>query len=109
MFKFEMKGFDKLQRRLEELRRNAQALDGTHQIPLSELLPPSFIKRNTKFEDLEAVFQASGFAIESQEDFEKTPDDEWDKFIREQTRFSSWEEMLNGAVKEWATRKLGLL
>ena len=107
VLRFEMKGLDKLQRRLRDLRRNAQALDGTHEIPFSEIFPPSFIKRNAGLEDLEALFEASGFEIESQEDFEKIPDDEWDKFIREQTRFGGWQEMLDAAAKEWAQRKLG--
>jgi hypothetical protein len=101
-------GPGKMKRRLEELRRNAEALDGTHHIPLAELFPVSFLTKNTEFESLESMFQASGFEVESQEDFEMIPDDEWDSFIEGHTRFSNWEEMLGVAVQEWAARKLGL-
>jgi hypothetical protein len=101
-------GVSKMKRRLEELRRNAEALDGTHHIPLTELFPVSFLVKNTEFDSLESMFEASGFAVESQEDFEDIPDDEWDSFIREHTHFPSWEEMLSAAVQQWAVRKLGL-
>jgi hypothetical protein len=66
------------------------------------------LAKNTKFDSLESMFEASGFVVESQEDFEKIPDDEWDSFIKGHTRFASWEDMLGAAVQEWAARKLGL-
>ena len=107
MFKAKTHGFDKAKRRLEELRRKAEALDGTHHIPLTELFPASFLTKNTQFDSLESMFQASGFLIESQEDFEKIPDDEWDSFIRSHSQFSNWGEMLGAASREWAGRRLG--
>ena len=54
------------------------------------------------------MFQASGFTIESQEDFDKIPDDEWDTFIKNNTRFPNWGEMVGTASSEFAARKLGL-
>jgi hypothetical protein len=53
------------------------------------------------------MFDASGFKIESPEDFAAIPDAEWDQFIRDNTTFASWEAMLGEAGGEWAARKLG--
>lgn len=107
MLKFELKGFKEVERRLDDLRRRAEALDGTHSIPLAELFPVDFLTKYTQFASLEDMFQASGFAVESQKDFEKIPDDEWDNFIKSRTRFSSWKEMLETAFEEWTDHKLG--
>lgn len=106
-FEFEVFGFDEVRRTLDNLRRGAEALEGEHSIPLTELFPVDFLRKHTEFESLEDMFQASGFMVESREDFEKIPDDEWDDFVRSHTRFSSWKEMRDAALKKWVTRKLG--
>jgi hypothetical protein len=63
--------------------------------------------RNTDFDSVEAMFEASGYKVESTEDFQAIPDEPWDAFIKERTRFDSWEDMKSSAVQAWATRKLG--
>ncbi len=57
---------------------------------------------------MDEMFEASGFTIESQKDFDAIPDEDLDAFITEKTRFSNWEEMLNTAAEEWTARKIGL-
>jgi len=106
-FDVEVKGLKKASRTLRDLERRLKALEGEHRVPLTELFPVDFLRKYTEFESLEDMFQASGFVVESQEDFEKVPDDEWDSFVRSRTRFSSWEEMLGAAYEKWFARKLG--
>ena len=88
MFTFEMSGFDELERRLQQLAENAEAMDGEHSVPLTELCPPAFMARNTDFATIEEMFEASGFTVETPEDFAAIPDAEWDAFIASRTRFS---------------------
>jgi hypothetical protein len=102
-----LEGFDELQRKLQELASRAEKLDGDHSVPMSELFPPDFMRRFTDFPDIDEMFEASGFRIESTEDFAKVPDDAWDTFVAERTLFASWHEMQEKAAGEWAAKKLG--
>jgi hypothetical protein len=102
-----LEGFDELQRKLQDLATRAETLDGEHSVPMSELFPPDFIRRFTDFLDLDEMFKASGFHVESTEDFAKIPDDAWDRFIAERTLFGNWHEMQEKAGGEWVSKKLG--
>lgn len=105
---FKIDGLDELQKKLDDLAKNAEALDGEHSVPVSELLTDDFIAKHTSFASTDAMFEASGFKIETQEDFAAIPDDEWDTFIRSVSSFDDWQSMLGAAGQEWAVRKLGL-
>ena len=106
-FKVDMREMSRLTSRLRRLAEKAQALDGEHSISLSELCPPAFMARFTDFRTLEEMFDASGFAVETPEDFAAIPDSEWDAFISNVTRFPDWRAMQKKAVVEWARRRLG--
>jgi hypothetical protein len=101
-------GLDNLTKNLQDLDKKAKALQGTHPIPLDELLTPAFVSKHTRFASAEDLFEASGFRIESQEDFAAIPDDKWDEFIRSVSPFSDWHAMLEAAVGPWTAKKLGL-
>lgn len=107
MFNFKMEGFDKLQKKLNDLQKNVKDLEGEKQVSFKELFTQEFIKENTNFENLDDMLKKSGFKIESQEDFQQIPDDQWDKFIAGSTKFKNWEEMLNNAIKIWTGKKIG--
>ncbi|MFW6116389.1 MAG: hypothetical protein ACOC6F_01560 [bacterium] len=98
---------DKVQHQLRGLQRRAEALGKRDSVSFDELFAPAFLKKYTNFASLEELFEASGFAVESQEDFEEIPDAEWERFIKSNTRFSSWEEMIRTALKEFVARELG--
>lgn len=106
-FKIDVTGFDEVQRGLEELQRRGESISGEQEVPLSELFPSDFLAKYTQFDSLEGMFLASGFTVQTAEDFKRIPDDEWDSFIRSHTQFSDWREMLRAGSKEWAGRKLG--
>lgn len=105
---FKIEGLDELQRKLDNLSKKVQELDGEHHIPVSELLTDSFISQHTSFASADEMFKASGFKIETQEDFTMIPDDEWDTFIRSVSNFDDWQSMLGAAGQEWAERQLDL-
>lgn len=93
---------------LDELAKNLEGMSGTQNVPIEELLTPEFVSFHTKFANIEEMFEASGFKIESQDDFAAIPDEDWDKFIRTISAFSDWESMLGEAGSAWAVKKLGL-
>ena len=108
MFKFEMSGFDELERKLQQLAENAEAMDGEHPVPLFEFLPPAFMAEHTDFATIDEMFEASGFTVETPEDFAAIPDAEWDAFIARRTRFSDWRTMQEKAAADWISREIGL-
>lgn len=91
---------------LDQLLKNAKEMEGAHQVKLTDTLNPEFVSSHSKFSDLEDLFAASGFKIDSPEDFAAIPDDEWDKFISENTDFTSWEEMQRSGGIEYMKAKL---
>jgi hypothetical protein len=105
---FKIEGLDELQKKLDDLARKAEELDGEHNIPISELLTDSFVSRHTSFSSAEEMFKASGFKVETQEGFAAIPDAEWDNYIRSISSFDGWQSMLGAAGQEWAKRQLGL-
>jgi len=74
---------------------------------MSEVLTGDFISRSTRFSSLEELLEASGFMIESQDDFAAIPVDDLDRFIRSNSPFDSWNALLSTAGSEWAKKKLG--
>jgi len=104
----EIKGFDDLSKKLEDLAEKAESIHGTQEVPLSELLTPGFLAKHTRFLSEDEMFEASGFKVETAEDFANIPDEEWDNFIQQNTPFASWSDMLSAAGTEWTQKKLGL-
>lgn len=101
-------GLDNLQKRLQKLANDAQALDGSHAVPLEELLNESFVRKHTQYSSLSEMIEKSGFDVKSPEDFKAIPDDEWDKYIKSITSFADWKAMLGKATEIWAAKRLGL-
>jgi hypothetical protein len=75
-------------------------------IPFSELFTPDFMRRRTKSATMEAFFDAGGYDISSQADFEKIDAAKFDAHVRAQSSFDSWDAMKVAAYEEWAQRKM---
>lgn len=100
---FKLDGFDELLKGLENLEKQAQELDGK-QIPINDLLNVSFMKKYTSFSNIDGFLEAGGF---SQEDSETIPDDELDVYVRKNTNFDSWDDMLTAAYEEYISEHFG--
>ena len=101
-----IKGLDQLSKKLNQLAKNAK--DGTHSVSLTDVLTPAFVSQHTRFADAGQLFEASGFNANSQAEFEAIPEDKLDAFIRSESSFGSWKEMLSAAGAAWAKGRLGL-
>ena len=100
-------GLDELQRKLNDMARRAEEASGTRSVSIAELLTPDFLLQCSRFHSVNEMFEASGFKIESKEDFEAIPDAPWDEFIRTNTSFATWEAMQAEAGGAWVARQLG--
>lgn len=107
MSSFKIQGFDKLEKELKQLQKNAKKLSNTKQVSFKELFPNSFMKKYTSFSSMEELLDKSGFDVKSTEDFKAIPADLLDKYIASNTKFKSWEEMLEKATSQYAMKKLG--
>jgi len=104
-----IEGLDELTNKLDQLAQRASELHGSHQVPMTELLTPAFLAKCSEFLSPDEMFAASGFEVESTEDFEAIPEQDWDAFIQKNTSFGSWSDMLSAASAEWTQARLGLL
>jgi len=105
--KFEMKGLNKLEKKLDQLQKNAERISGNNEIPFKDLFNPSFMTKYTKFSTIDSFFETSPFTLESQEDLEAIPEDELDTHVSQNTSFNSWQDMLSKAGAEWTSKQLG--
>lgn len=106
MLKIKIEGLDRIKHRLDRLKEKAQALQGQSTIPIKDLLTNDFMRLHTKYDSLQAMFDQSPFTINSQEDFAAIPDDQWDAYIKANTKFSTWKEMRTQAVEEFLRKRL---
>ena len=100
MNKSDWSGLDKLKKRAEELER-------TKSVPYSKLFNSAFMNRYTQHSIIDEFFKTGGFEFETEEEFEKLPEDKLDQHIQASTNFSSWEEMLTKAGEHWVAKELG--
>lgn len=103
-----IQGLDKLQRQLNNLSRRAGALNGTHSVQHDQMLTPAFMAKHTGFRDVDTFFGAGGFTVNSRADLEAIPDDQLDEWVRRNSKFGSWKQMLEAAGAQWVTSQLGL-
>jgi hypothetical protein len=101
-----VKGFDEFQRNLRELSQRAQALDGTHEIPIHDLLTPDFIRTHTRHGSVDEWLNASPFRIDTTEDLQAVPAEKWGDYVRTTTGFASWQDMLESAAAQYVQAKL---
>ena len=101
-------GLDKFRRQLEEFQNKIESVSGEQSVPLNELLTPDFLATCSTFSSADELFERSGFKVESKEDFAAIPDEPWDEFIRSNTSFFNWKEMLQAAGAAWVKSKLEL-
>ena len=104
---FKVEGLDKLQKQLEQMQRAARALHGTHEVKLNELFPSGFMLKHSKFSSFDALLNASGFTVNTKEDFEAIPDNEFDEYIRSVTTFCNWQSMLCAGTEAYVAKKMG--
>lgn len=107
MLRTSITGLDGLQKRLKQMADGLERAKGTHEVSFGELFHPGFMSRHSRHASIQALFDASGFKIDTSEDLAAIPDEEWDAHIRASTDFSDWESMQKAAATEWLKKKVG--
>lgn len=104
---FKIKGMDKFEREIKQLSKNAQAVSGTHKYSFDEIFSEKFMRENSNFSSIEDFLKSSPENISTAEELEKADETILDTFVLNQTKFSSWKEMLAEAQKALLISHLG--
>lgn len=89
---------------LRKLQENLEALHGSHEVPLSEVITAQFVSSHSRFSDFESLLAEIG--VTTKEEFTALPDEDFDVFIAESTDFENWLDMQKKAMTEYARAKL---
>lgn len=81
------------------MQENLKKVDGTHTYTFKELFNDEFVSQHTKFSSISDFLEPSGLDFSSQEAFRNIDISALDKYISENSDFSSWEEMKSVAGK----------
>ncbi len=106
--KISFDGLEDIQKKLSELQKNAQSLDGINKVPIDELCTVDFMKRYTEFQSIEEMVSEGGINFKSEKEIKLETDEAWNTFVSKHTDFSNWASMLEEATVKWASKKLGL-
>lgn len=104
MFKMKIKmdtsGVDRMLKRMED---NVKRVSGSHQVPLSEMMTPEFMRKHSSFGSTDEFFAAVGI-----EDtvFVDMPAEQQDEFTRQHTTFSTWQELINDAGARYIEKQI---
>lgn len=76
------------------------------ELPLTELFPEDFMRKNSQYTNIIEFFDGGGFVFKTEEDFKNIDQDQLDSFINEKTDFGSWEDMYKAAATIQVSKKL---
>lgn len=71
-----------------------------------EVFTSSFMRQHTSFSDIKSFLLASPEKIVNADDLDNADEKLLDKFVSTQTKFSSWQAMLDEAVDELIVNRL---
>ncbi|MEG6520443.1 hypothetical protein [Desulfotomaculum sp. 1211_IL3151] len=74
-------------------------------VPFSDVFTSDFMEKHTKYNSFNDFLTAGGFQVNSHEDLKSIPDAEIDSHVVKFSDFSSWEEMLSEAAKQYVSKK----
>jgi len=89
-----------------EVERKLNTLGARSSVSFAELFTPSFMSRHSRLSSFEQLIEAGDFKVESEQDFLRIPDSEWEAVVKRETSFPSWEAMQTTAANEWVQRQL---
>ena len=92
---------------LGEMADNVGELEGENNVALEDLFTEQFMRQHTDTVSFEEFIENSQWEVESQEDFEAIPEDEFDEYVDERSDFDTWEDMFGAAGTEWIAREIG--
>lgn len=107
-FNVETDGFEELEDDLKQMEDGLDKVEDEDNVSFEELFTKEFMRKYTDFESMESFLEHSPWTVESAEDFEAIPEDEFDDYVDENTTFEDWDSMSGTAFEVWVARQMGL-
>ena len=98
---FDIDGLDDIMQSLDNLAKKAEELSGSREVTFAELFSDEFISSNTNATTMNEFLGNSGFDVSSTESFLAIPDEDWNRYVMENSDFESWEDMQRAAAAEY--------
>lgn len=76
-------------------------------VSFTDLFTPEFMSAHTQFANFGELLVVGKYNVNSLHDFLALLNDEFDVFIKKNTKFKNWEEMQSTAVAEYFKKKEG--
>jgi len=77
-----------------------------NEVPIIELMTTDFIITTTQFDSFEELLTNSGFKLEELKGMQLNYNNEWERFIKRNSRFESWKEMRLEAMAIYVRNEL---
>ncbi len=90
----------------DDLRKKVQNVNVPGEVNLEKLFPVGFMAEYTDYEIIEDFLKEGNLDSGEEDLSERLLRDDWDEFVRENSVFSSWKEMLAKGGEIWMERKL---
>lgn len=102
---FEFKGMDKFTKKLKQFEKQAkEAVEG--EVGLEQLFSEKFMLEKTKSKNIQAFIDESPLSEEKIEDIAQLDTPKMDEYVKNQTEFDDWSDILQSATNNYAANKL---
>jgi hypothetical protein len=102
---FKIDGFDDLSKQLKKISKQVEK-ESQYSGELSEILNDNFIGRNTNFNSYQEFMQSLPIDISEEENLQSIENTLLDTHILEQSKFSTWNKLINTAAEEFMAERL---
>jgi|GEM_PF-1306936 len=93
---------------LKKLEKKTKELEKRKEIPLNELMTNDFVRKHTTHDTFESFAIESGLISKGEEITEEILNsDEFNEYVKNNTSFDSWQNMLENASVEYIQKQLG--
>lgn len=100
---FEIKGLNELQNKLKRMQSNAATMSGTHDVPLTQILSPEFMRKHTRFDSVEALFAAWQIDVDG---FKALTTEQKDALTKGTTSYHTWHDLIQAVAAEYTRQQL---
>ncbi|MCR1916240.1 hypothetical protein NSA03_02765 [Lactobacillus taiwanensis] len=100
----EINGLDALEKRFDDMARNAQKVSSKGSLSFDEIFTDSFMRTYTKSSSLNEFF--NDLNVHNATDFKKLPQEQLDSKVQKETPFNSFKEMQSKAVSKYLQKTI---
>jgi len=107
-----VQGPTELKDRIERFAASVKRLEGEHTVSINDLFTESFLRSCSRFSSFEEMVRESGLVnwegTLTNEIMQSIPDEDWDNWVKQETTYPCWKEMLVSAEMKYIMNRVDL-